>query len=53
MFLALISISEVKGRHDIFCPAAATVPRVLPVQDGTFLRGPPSLLSKLIMNQSV
>lgn len=53
MFLALISISEVKGRHDIFCPAVTTVTYMLPVQDGTLLRGPPSLSSKLIMNQSV
>lgn len=53
MFLALISISEVKGRDDIFCPAAVTVTYMLPVQDGTLLRGPPSLSSKLIMNQSV
>lgn len=53
MLLALISISEVKGRDDIFCPAAVTVTYMLPVQDGTLLRGPPSLSSKLIMNQSV
>lgn len=53
MFLALISISEVKGQDDIFCPAAVTVTYMLPVQDGTLLRGPPSLSSKLIMNQSV
>lgn len=31
MFLALISISEVKGRHDIFHPAAVTVTYTLPV----------------------
>lgn len=53
MLLALISISEVKGRDDIFCPAVVTVTYILPVQDGTLLRGPPSLSSKLIMNQSV
>lgn len=53
MLLALISISEVKGRDDIFCPASVTVTYMLPVQDGTLLRGPPSLSSKLIMNQSV
>lgn len=53
MFLALISISQVKGQDDIFCPAVMTVTYMLPVQDGTLLRGPPSLSSKLIMNQSV
>lgn len=53
MFLALISISEVKGRNDVFCPATVTVTYMLPVQDGTLLQGPPSLSGKLIMNQSV
>lgn len=52
MFQALISISEVKGQDDIFCPAAVPVTYMLPVEDVTLLRGPPSLLSKPIMNQS-
>lgn len=53
MFQALISISEVKGQGDIFCPVAVPVTYMLPVEDVTLLRGPPSLLSKLIMNQSL
>lgn len=46
----LISISEAKGRDDIFCPAAATPTDVLEVKDGALLRAPPSLSSKPIMN---
>lgn len=40
MFLALISVPEVKGRDYIFCPAAVTVTYMLPVQDGTLLATP-------------
>lgn len=53
MFLALISISKVKGQDDVFSPAVVSVTYMVPVQDGTLLQDPPSLSSKLMMNQSV